>query len=390
MENKMDKSDKIKLIRSSTMKCLLNNKVKNFQHDVLLQKPKTIYERNEDEGDLDLLDNFSIDKFPSEKPRDLFEPRFKTPIIARWDITYQCNFHCRHCYSECSGSGVRGISTLEAKKILDVLDKSKVQLVQILGGEPLIRSDIVEIILYALKKNFIFAINSNGSLFTEQLVKKFAKAGLKFVQISLHGFEKEHNYLTRDSQAFTKAIGAIEYLSHEGINVSVSCVISDLNYQIIFDFIDFLQKMGVDNIQLLTPLKEGRAKKDFNLSRKNFISLKEKLIIFKNTRKDLNLDLPGFDIDLADGIVNTFQNNHNYEFLFGCIGGVSGIRIDPQGNACICIGKVGHPIASLLSTPMDEVMRKMYLWRRKNVPRKCRDCVSYLMDCQGGCYLRFD
>lgn len=385
----------IKLIKSSTMKCQLNDSVKGSQINIPTKTSgKAIYERAEPEGTLFLMDDFSIIKAPTDDPiyikKNRHIQRFKTPISVRWDITYQCNLKCRHCYSSCSREGINTLTTEDAKRLLNIFEEAKVQFVQILGGEPMVRKDIYELVEYALTKKFIFSLNSNGYLLNQDVVRRLSNAGLKYIQISLHGFEKEHEYLTTRNGSFKKAVNAIFLLINSGVNVSVSCLVSDINAKNIIAFLDYLIKTGVKSIQLLTPLEEGRAKtQKITLSKKDSNILKNKLIEFKDNNQYINIDLPGFDIDLIDGLVNEYKNDPRYEFMFGCSGGVSSIRVNPKGNACVCVGNAGEPVGDLLKESMADVMKKMYCWRLKNIPSMCVGCRHYLGDCQGGCYLRF-
>ncbi|MDD5639376.1 MAG: radical SAM protein [Candidatus Pacebacteria bacterium] len=381
-----------KIIKSSTMKCRLSNNLGVSKINISTEKlERVVYERNEKEGKIYLMEDYSIIRKNknNNKKRNKNIQRFRTPISVRWDITYQCNFQCRHCYSSCSSKGINILKTEDAKKMFDIFEDAKVHFVQILGGEPLIRKDIYELVEYALTKKYIFSLNSNGYLLDEDAAKKFSSLGLKNMQISLHGFEDNHNMLTGVNDSFNRAINAIKFLINSNINVSVSCLVSNINKDKIILFLNYLIEIGVKNIQLLTLLKEGRGKEEnIGISENESEILKKELIEFKKNHYDINIDLPGFDIDLIDGLVEFYKNDNNYEFIFGCSGGVTSMRINPEGKACICVGSVSNPIGDVLREPMSTIMKKMYQWRLDNVPLRCKDCEYYLYDCQGGCYLR--
>jgi MoaA/NifB/PqqE/SkfB family radical SAM enzyme len=202
--------------------------------------------------------------------------------------------------------------------------------------------------------------------------------------------EEEHNKITRNNKAFARVTENIKQLIDSWINVSVSCVISDINKKNIFNFLEYITTLWVNNIQLLTPLDEWRAKKNkFWLEKKDFNKIKEKLIKFKNKNTNINLDLPWFDIDIIDWLANKYKDNHKYEFIFWCIWWVSGIRIDPSWNVWICVWWAWKPIANIFKEPMKNIMKKLYDWKLKNVCKMCEWCKSYLKDCQWACYLRF-
>lgn len=387
---------KIKLIRSSTMKCRLNKDIVAGTFNAPSGSlGRVIYERKEHEGTLFLMEDFSILK---ERDKDIVMPgvgksiqRFKAPISVRWDITYLCNFQCRHCYSDCSPAGINSLSTQEAKRLLDIFDDAKVQFVQILGGEPMVRKDIFELVKHALDKRYIFSLNSNGFLLNEHATYRLAELGLKYIQISLHGFESEHEYLTTKKGSFGRAVEVIKSLIKAGVSVSVSCVVSDINSSNTIRFLNYLIESGVKNIQLLTPLNEGRAKEQkIVFDQKDSVLLKAKLLAFKQDNPSINIDLPGFDIDLIDGLANRYVDDPEYEFMFGCSGGVSSLRVNPEGKAAVCVGEAGVAIGDLLEESIEVIMENMYKWRLENMPPMCVGCPYYLNECQGGCYLRFN
>ena len=381
----------VRLIRSTTMKCRIDPRVVNPLFDAGGARGEPIYVRREAEGVIEVLDDFSLRKHPADALHrsPAAAPRFAAPLFIRWDLGYACNFRCRHCYSDCGSQGETGLPTADVKRLIDLFHEYKVQMVQILGGEPLVRPDIDEVVCYAAAKPFLFCINTNGYLLDQERIDRYQAAGLRHVQISLHGLEGPHEALTEVRGSFARAVAAIADLQRAGINVSISCLVSDLNAESLFDFLSFLGVRGVRNIQLLSPLNEGRAASNsLALNPAARRGLKDRLIEFKNTHREVNLDLPGFDVDVIDGLVNVCGSNGAYEFFFGCMGGVSGLRVNPRGDACICVGSCDRPLANLLTASLPEVMQKAYSWRKAHPPRMCERCESYLRDCQGACYLR--
>lgn len=67
-------------------------------------------------------------------------------------VTSHCNLNCAGCYSFEEGRNSRhDLSTEDIKKILNNLASSGITTLTILGGEPFVRDDIVEIMMYAKK-----------------------------------------------------------------------------------------------------------------------------------------------------------------------------------------------------------------------------------------------
>lgn len=72
------------------------------------------------------------------------------------DITNKCNLNCKHCYNKLKyseNSNYRQLSNKEIINLINILHKNNCEGINFLGGEPLIREDMVEIIEYCSKLN---------------------------------------------------------------------------------------------------------------------------------------------------------------------------------------------------------------------------------------------
>ncbi|WP_346962156.1 radical SAM protein, partial [Clostridium sp.] len=79
------------------------------------------------------------------------------------EVTHACNQHCKHCYLDGGiHNNVAEMSTEQIKKILKEFKKQDGRYIILTGGEPIMRSDIFEILDYieTLEIPFSFASNS--------------------------------------------------------------------------------------------------------------------------------------------------------------------------------------------------------------------------------------
>lgn len=136
---------------------------------------------------------------------------FKTTLVVNFDITERCNLECEYCaygdlYDNYGIRNNRDLNVNYAYKLLDyLLDRinmenvSKIKRIIYLGfygGEPLIRMDIVKLIVdYAEKKlnsviEFKYSMTTNGTLL-DQHMDYLVDKNFKLL-LSLDG-NKEHN-----------------------------------------------------------------------------------------------------------------------------------------------------------------------------------------------------
>jgi MoaA/NifB/PqqE/SkfB family radical SAM enzyme len=135
------------------------------------------------------------------------------PTFAQLIITKKCNLNCRFCFiPKEERLKCEEVDTKEVFQIIDYLHSIGIIDLTITGGEPLLRSDLIEIAKYAKKRGFILNLISNGTLINREAAKEICKY-FDTVSISLDGFKDTHNSLRRNNNAFQLAIRAIRNLS---------------------------------------------------------------------------------------------------------------------------------------------------------------------------------
>ena len=147
------------------------------------------------------------------------------PLQVQLTVTDHCNLRCNYCYADYPARGHKDLSIDEIFKIIDDLKKLGTRRINLVGGEPLSRSDIGDIINYITERNIQCALTTNGYLVPAKLeyVKK-----LNVLCVSLDG-EKIENDANRGEGSFEKAFNAVMIAKEHGIPVQVACVITRKN-----------------------------------------------------------------------------------------------------------------------------------------------------------------
>jgi len=112
-----------------------------------------------------------------------------------WDITGRCNLFCAHCYAYDKyewRNPLRVIrEDLPFQKACSLLTKAKAmgfQHVHLLGGEPLLRKDLLEILTFARSQlGLRITMNTNGLLLTPTLIERLIDLEIFQVAISFEG-----------------------------------------------------------------------------------------------------------------------------------------------------------------------------------------------------------
>lgn len=168
------------------------------------------------------------------------------------NINMTCNQDCIFCilhrfhnnkqFSE--QDTFEGKSLNDIKKRLDEIIKYEENLT-ILGAEPTLRPDLLEIIEYAKEIGFkkIEICSNCLKMDDKEYVEKLKKSGLTTVVTSLHSDKPNIcDEITQVKGSFDKIVNGIKNLFDSGIDVRVTHVICSKNYKHLLDFVDFFKK----------------------------------------------------------------------------------------------------------------------------------------------------
>ena len=141
---------------------------------------------------------------------------------------WHCNQKCLHCYAAGQPMGeTPELSTEQWKTALALLRKANIPQVTFTGGEPTLRSDLVELVQAAAW--FVTRLNTNGRLLTPELCAGLYEASLDSVQVTLYSAEGNiHNQLV-GTNGFNDTVQGIRHAVETGLIVSVNTPLCSLN-----------------------------------------------------------------------------------------------------------------------------------------------------------------
>lgn len=115
-----------------------------------------------------------------------------------WETTLRCNARCKHCGSR-AGEQTKLTDELRTeeiknafKSISEKYDASKI-LINVTGGEPLVRDDLFEVMKYASDLGYKWGMTTNGILINDEIISKMKETKMGTVSISIDGLDKTHD-----------------------------------------------------------------------------------------------------------------------------------------------------------------------------------------------------
>lgn len=149
--------------------------------------------------DGDGISNMEVKSWLSMKEK-LYDRHLSQSLLTNIMLTNRCNLRCSYCFMNAGAAGYIYEPTLEELKklMLQVRNEKPVpsKAIQLTGGEPTIREDLLEIIKMAKDVGFTHVqLNTNGIKLSESVeyCRKIKEAGVNTLYLSFDGMSRETN-----------------------------------------------------------------------------------------------------------------------------------------------------------------------------------------------------
>ena len=154
--------------------------------------------------------------------------RAQRPIVVSFEVTDSCTCHCKHCDHGGPRDTSRDLKPSDYRKYMEVLRPC---VVQVSGGEPLMRSDLAEVVRNIKSESgipFIILV-SNWSLMTKERYVELRRAGVDEFCVSLDFPDERHDQFRKLPGLFkhlNEIVPRLAALGHDDI-VMNNCITSE-------------------------------------------------------------------------------------------------------------------------------------------------------------------
>ena len=171
---------------------------------------------------------------------------WKKPTFVSFNVTNRCNERCPMCSLWRTTS--EELTLEEIERILMDLKNFGIQLVEISGGEPFLRTDILDIFALLDRIGLLYTITTNGTVLTGGHIKGLQRARKALqIAISLDSLDQDRYARLRGQDLHATVLENITRLAEAQLPmpVKLNFTMSRVNYEETFAMLDYARAKGI-------------------------------------------------------------------------------------------------------------------------------------------------
>jgi len=317
-------------------------------------------------------------------------PRLQSLIF---EVTQQCNHACRHCYNVWQGQQPAGLAayprgSLDTARTLDLLakalDETICHHVTLTGGEPLLRTDLPELLEFLQKRRVQMTVISNGRYLTEPTVVSLLERGVGLFELPLLNHAREvHDFLSAAPGAWDAVLAGMANLHlHRGQFIA-AFVATRHNIEHLNETIRLAFAFGARGVMLNRFNPGGRGREHLAELLPSAEQVRQALVVAEAASVEFGIPI-SCSIPIQPCLIDTRLFPH---LGFGyCAAGSERAyyTLDPLGNLRPC-----NHTDTILGNLFEESFTALIAPERMSaftcaLPSFCTDCTRRF-ECRGGC-----
>lgn len=250
-------------------------------------------------------------------------------LALSFEVTLSCNCNCRHC----DLGGFKEEERMEPKDYARIVKELKPLVVQVSGGEPLLRPDILEIVraIKQFSRLPYTILVSNGALLNEELYLKLKEAGANQFSISLDFPDERHDNFRRHPGLFKHLEETLPKLAKYNFqDIILNSCITKANFRELIPLAQKAEEWGVKiSYSAYTSLRTGSDEFSFS-NEKDLKDLKESIFQLIEFKKKTQV------IINSNTILLKFLKFLEKKYMPNCQAGLKFVVVMPDGSLIPC------------------------------------------------------
>jgi len=255
----------------------------------------------------------------------------------RISVTKRCNFGCVYCHDEGLGPVARPraphadeMNVAEIERLVRLAREFEIRSVKFTGGEPLVRTDMEEIVGRTVRHMTDVSLTTNGSMLAAR-AEGLRNAGLKRVNVSIDSLDPTAFQAIRHG-ALPPVLRGIEQALHVGLTpVKLNMVVFRPTLPHIPEMIQFVRRNEGLRLQLIQFMPELVGPKDWSVDIdgvRRWLESRADRVLVREMHHRRIYQFGGAEVELVDPV-------YNREFCMNC----HRIRVTHQGELKGCLNR---------------------------------------------------
>jgi hopanoid biosynthesis associated radical SAM protein HpnH len=175
--------------------------------------------------------------------------RKRYPLVLMLEPLFRCNLACAGCGKIDYPDKILN-QRLSVAQCLEAVDECGAPVVSIAGGEPLIHSELPQIVEGIIaRKKFVYLCTN--ALLMEKKLSQYKPSPFFVWSVHMDGGREMHDRSVCQDGVYDKALAAIRKAKARGFRISINCTLFDnADPDQVVDFFDGVKDMGVDGITI--------------------------------------------------------------------------------------------------------------------------------------------
>jgi hopanoid biosynthesis associated radical SAM protein HpnH len=181
--------------------------------------------------------------------RQHLKGRKRYPLVLMLEPLFRCNLACAGCGKIDYPDKILD-QRLSVAQCLEAVDECGAPVVSIAGGEPLIHSELPQIVEgIVARKKFVYLCTN--ALLMEKKLSQYKPSPFFVWSVHMDGGREMHDRSVCQDGVYDKALAAIRKAKARGFRISINCTLFDnADPDQVVDFFDGVKEMGVDGITI--------------------------------------------------------------------------------------------------------------------------------------------
>lgn len=304
-----------------------------------------------------------------------------------------CMLKCKMCHMWRCEKEIDLVSSLYYEKFIEELYAYFGAQMQILfvGGEPLLKPGIIELVRGASEKGFFTSLTSNGYLIDRATAFQLMQARLSSIALSVDSIDPAvHDTLRGVTGVFARAMKALQYLNqYKYANQSI-CIVTTImepNLETILPLCDWAEKnesIACISFQVISePFYTGENDAWFRDEKFSFLWPKNTkrahdVIDALIERKEKKFKI-GNSVNQLTMFKNYFEHPERFVKYGGCHLGFNSLSVNSSGDIFICFDQ--PPIGNIMRDHIKDIWTAKRAESVRSRIKKCTQHCKSMINC---------